>query len=183
LTSSLSTSKDVHVKRPPPDAVETILEQWRSVRPDLDLTAMGVVGRLGRLAAIGGKLVNATLVDHELNVGEFDVLAALRRAGPPHRLTPTKLSRALMLSSGAMTNRIDRLEDAGLVERLEDPDDRRGVLVGLTRSGLARVDAAVTAHVANEAKILAALTRSEQAQLSALLRKLLVDLEPRQEDE
>lgn len=138
---------------------------------------MAVVGRLGRAAAIGGKVVGSTLAEHGLQVGEFDVLAALRRAGAPHRLTPTQLARSLMLSSGAMTNRIDRLEDAGLVERHDDPHDRRGTLVGLTRAGLARVDAAVVDHLANEARLLSALTKAEQAQLSTLLRKLLSGLE------
>ena len=165
------------MKRAPRDVVDGIVEQWRRERPDLDLTPMAVIGRLGRLAAVAGKRVAAPLAEHGLNVGEFDVLAALRRAGPPHRLTPTDLARTLMLSSGAMTNRIDRLEEGGLVERLDDPSDRRGVLVALTRAGLTRVDAAVTAHVANEARILAPLTRTEQTQLAGLLRKLLVELE------
>lgn len=167
--------------RAPRDAVDEILEQWKRERPDLDLTAMGIFGRLGRLAAIGTKIVNATLAEHGLNVGELDVLAALRRAGAPHRLTPTQLARTLMLSSGAMTNRLDRLEQAGLVERRDDPNDRRGILVGLTRTGLARVEAAITEHVANEARVMRALTKTEQTELSQLLRKLLaaIESEPR----
>lgn len=164
-------------KDAPRDAVDEILEQWRRERPDLDLQPMGIFGRLGRLAAVGSKVVSGTLAEHGLNVGEFDVLAALRRAGSPHRLTPTQLSRALMLSSGAMTNRLDRLEDAGLVERRDDPGDRRGILVGLTRAGYARVEAAVTAHVANEARFLSTLSRTEQRELAGLLRKLLAGVE------
>lgn len=156
-----------------PDAVDRILDQWKRERPDLDLTAMGVFARLARVGAIGARAVNATFAKHQLNLGEFDVLAALRRAGAPHRLTPTQLSRSLLLSSGAMTNRIDRLEQAGLVERRDDPNDRRGILVGLTTAGLGRVEAAVTDHVAGEARVLSVLTRAEQAQLNALLRKLL----------
>ena len=164
-------------KQQPRDAVDEILEQWRRERPDLELEAMGIFGRLGRLAAVGSRVVSTTLAQHGLNVGEFDVLAALRRAGAPHRLTPTQLARALMLSSGAMTNRLDRLEAAGLVERKDDPGDRRGILVGLTRTGYTRVEAAVTAHVANEAEFLSALTRAEQRELSALLRKLLAGVD------
>jgi DNA-binding MarR family transcriptional regulator len=166
------------MKGAPHDAVDRILEQWQRERPELDLLAMGAFGRLGRLHAIGSKLIASTLAEHGLNLGEFDVLAALRRSGKPHRLTPTELSRNLMLSSGAMTNRIDRLEAAGLVERLQDPGDRRGTLVSLTRAGLSRVDAAVARHVGNEAQLLSALSKAEQAQLNALLRKLLLAIEP-----
>lgn len=165
------------MSRAAPDAVDAILEQWQRQRPDLELMPMGIFGRLARLFAVGSRAVNATLAEHDLNVGEFDVLAALRRAGAPYRLTPTELSRTLMLSSGAMTNRIDRLEQGGLVERHEDPQDRRGTLVALTPVGRERVDTAVTAHVANEAKLLSALSASEQARLDGLLRKLLAELE------
>ena len=157
----------------PEDAVDAILEQWRRERPDLDLRAMGLFGRLGRIAAIGETGVAEGLAKHRLNIGEFDVLAALRRSGTPYRLSPTELARALMLSSGAMTNRLDRLEDMGLVERLSDPDDRRALKVGLTRLGIVRIDAAVTDHVATEARLLAPLSYTDQKQLSALLRKLL----------
>ena len=161
----------------PEDAVDAILFQWARERPDLDLVPMGIVARLARLYAIASKTVGGSLAGHDLNVGEFDVLAALRRAGAPHVLTPTQLARSLMLSTGAMTNRIDRLEEAGLVERGDDPDDRRGIRVRLTAAGLARVDAAVTDHVANEVRLLAALSPPEKEQLAALLRKLLVALE------
>jgi DNA-binding MarR family transcriptional regulator len=154
------------------DAVDEILAQWRAVRPDLDLRAMGIIGRLGRVALLVQRAVEAELQRHGLSVGEFDVLAALRRAGKPHRLTPTQLYRTLMLTSGAMTNRIDRLEERGLVERHEDPSDRRGTLVGLTAQGLRVVDAAVTGHVDNEARILAGLSKGELAALEGLLRRV-----------
>lgn len=165
------------MNRPTRDAVDEILEQWKRERPDLDLQAMGIFGRLGRLATIAAKIVGATLAEHDLNIGEFDVLATLRRAGAPYRLTPTQLARSSMLSSGAMTNRLDRLEQAGLIERRDDPGDRRGILVGLTRAGLARIEAAVTDHVANEARVLRDLTKGEQADLAQLLRKLVAAVE------
>jgi DNA-binding MarR family transcriptional regulator len=102
------------------------------------------------------------------------VLAALVRSGPPHRLRPSELVGALVLSSGAVTNRIDRVETAGLVERLPDPDDRRGTLVALTDKGRQVVDEAVVAHLANEERLLTALSARERGQLTDLLRKLLV---------
>jgi DNA-binding MarR family transcriptional regulator len=170
-------SRNLLMKNPRRDAVDDIIDQWRRERPDLEVSPMGVIGRLGRLNAIGERRIAAGFAAHGLNLGEFDVLATLRRAGAPYRLTPTQLTRTLMLSSGAMTNRIDRLEESGLVERRDDPDDRRGILVGLTRAGRERIDAAVTDHVANEAGLLSALTKSEQLELSALLRKLLLALE------
>ncbi len=161
------------------DAVDGMLEEWGRERPDLRLLPMGIVARLARLFAVGSRSVGLTLAEHGLNAGEFDVLASLRRAGSPHVLTPTQLARALMLSSGAMTNRLDRLEQAGLIERRDDPGDRRGILVGLTATGLARVDVAVSEHVASEAHFLAALSATEQHALAALLRKLLVSHETR----
>lgn len=160
----------------PPDAVDQILAQWRAERPDLDPSPMGVVGRITRAAARLEREVDSGLAAHGLATGTFDVLAALRRAGPPHRLTPTDLYRTLMLSSGSMTARLDRLEDAGLIERLPDPTDRRGVLVGLTRKGFDVVDRAVEAHLANEERLLAALGPRQREQLAGLLRRLLAAL-------
>lgn len=159
-----------------PDAVDRVLDQWRRERPDLDLAAMGTIGRLGRLAAVAGPLVEAGLAPHRLSTGEFDVLAALRRSGDPFTLTPTVLARTLLLSPAAMTNRLDRLEAAGLVTRDLDPDNRRSMRVALTDGGRTRVDAAVTDHVANEERLLTALTRTERQQLDDLLRTLLAGL-------
>lgn len=159
------------------DAVDRIVAQWRKVRPELRLEPMAIVGRLGRVGQLGRHRIEAGLGRYDLTIAEFDVLAALRRAGPPFRLTPTQLYSGLMLSSGAMTNRIDRLEQRGLVERLPDPSDRRGVLVGLTAAGVERIDRAVEGHLDHERAVLAPLTRDEQRQLDGLLRKLLAGLE------
>ena len=166
----------------PEDAIDSVLEQWKRQRPDLDMRAMGLFGRLGRVAAIGEKAAAEGLAKHRLNIGEFDVMAALRRAGTPYRLSPTELSRSLMLSSGAMTNRLDRLEEMGLVERLSNPDDRRALKVGLTRLGIVRIDAALTDHAGNEARLLAPLSFTDQKQLTALLRKLLAAWERETEE-
>lgn len=160
----------------PADAVDRILAQWRQVRPDLDVRPMGLVGRLGRVARIGERRLEEGLARFDLAIADFDVLATIRRAGPPFRLTPTQLYKTLMITSGAMTNRIDKLEERGLVARLEDPADRRGTLVALTPEGRKLVDTAVESHLENEAALFASLTRAEQASLDALLRKVLEGL-------
>lgn len=159
------------------DRVDDILAQWRRERPDLDPSPMGVIGRISRAERSLGRALEALFATFGLNRGEFDVLATLRRSGPPYRLTPTALFTELMLSSGAMTNRLDRLEQAGLIERTPDPADRRGTLVGLTPQGRELVDAAVAAHLANEQHLLHALSPAEQEQLAQLLRTLLCSLE------
>ncbi|KAB2898778.1 MAG: MarR family transcriptional regulator [Kofleriaceae bacterium] len=159
------------------DAVDQIVGQWREIRADLDLKAMALVGRLGRVGGLLERAIAAALAKHDLSIADFDVLASLRRAGPPHRLNPTHFARALMLTSGAITNRLDRLAARALIERLDDPADRRGTLVALTARGKALVDAAVGDHVANEARLLAALTRAERTELDRLLRKLMASLE------
>ena len=159
------------------DPVDLLIEQWRRERPDLDLAAMATIGRLGRLSALAGPVVEAGLAPHGLTIGEFDVLAALRRAGAPFTLTPTVLARTLMLSPAAMTNRLDRLEAAGLVTRSLDPGNRRSMLVALTAAGRDRVDAAVTDHVANEERLLSSLSREDRDTLDGLLRRLLAGIE------
>ena len=135
---------------------------------------------LGRLAEAAQQVardhLNPLFQSHGLAAGEFDVLATLRRAGPPHALSPTALYDATMVTSGAMTGRIDRLEKAGWVVRAPDPADRRGVLVSLTADGRALIDEVVTHHVANEVQMLAGLSRPEQETLAALLGKLLATL-------
>lgn len=159
------------------DRIDRLLAQWKRERPDLDTRAMGLVGRIQRAAATLRPRLDATHAQSGLQFESFDVLASLRRSGPPYQLTPTQLYREMMLTSGAMTNRIDRLEEAGLVARKPDPDDRRGTLVRLTTKGKALIDSAVVKHVANEERLLSALTAREQQQLNELLRKLLLALD------
>ncbi|MGC2407573.1 MAG: MarR family transcriptional regulator [Candidatus Cybelea sp.] len=158
------------------DRIDRILAQWNRERPDLDTRAMGLVGRIQRAAAALRPRLDDTHARSGLAGESFDVLAALRRAGRPYQLSPTQLYREMMLTSGAMTNRIDRLEEAGLVSRRPDPQDRRGTLVRLTAKGKALIDAATSEHVANEERLLAGLSAREQLQLGELLRKLLLSL-------
>jgi len=149
-------------------------EQWQRELPQLDTRAMQVVGQLGTVAQLMARdWLNPLFAEHGLQPGEFDVLATLRRSGAPYALTPTALYEAAMLSSGGMTNRIDRLETAGLIERQKHPTDRRGVLVALTSQGKELIDKLVLLHVANEQRMLAPLTAREQTQLGQLLAKLL----------
>lgn len=149
-------------------------EQWQRELPQLDTKAMQLVGQLGTVAQLMARdWLNPLFAEHGLQPGEFDVLATLRRSGAPYALMPTALYEAAMLSSGGMTNRIDRLETAGLIERQKHPTDRRGVLVALTSSGRELIDRLVLLHVDNERKMLGSLTAREQTQLGQLLGKLL----------
>lgn len=149
-------------------------EQWAKERPDLDTGPMILLGRLAETALVVSRdRLNPAFAEFGLQPGEFDVLATLRRSGAPHALTPTDLYEAAMISSGSMTNRIDRLEKAGLVTRQPNPADKRGTLVALTAGGLALIEKAVVAHVANQHAIVAALGENERKQLSSLLEKLL----------
>ena len=161
----------------PPDHLDDIVAQWRRERPDLDTEPLGLVGRLLRVAQLADETLAAGLVGHDLQGGWFDLLAALRRAGRPYELNPTQLLRATMLSSGGMTKRLDRLAEAGLVERKADPADRRGILVGLTSRGKAVVDRAVEVHVANEERLLRSLGPADRRAFDGVLRRLLADLE------
>jgi DNA-binding MarR family transcriptional regulator len=159
------------------DHVDAILAQWGRERPDLDVALMGIMGRLHRLATHLGREVEAVLLQHGLSSSAFDVMATLRRAGAPYRLSPGELLEMTMVSSGTMTNRIDQLEKAGLVERINNPDDRRSVLIALTEKGFATVDAAVTAHVANQHRLLAAISENDKAEFNRLLKTFLARLE------
>jgi DNA-binding MarR family transcriptional regulator len=154
------------------DQVDAILAMWRRARPDLDTSPMGVVFRLKRLARAFERATAKNFSRHGLEPGQFDLLATLRRTGPPHRLSAGKLATALMITTGSVTNRVDGLEVAGLIRRLDDPDDRRGVLVELTAKGLRQVDAALEQHLATERDLLAGLTAAQQTQLTDLLRRL-----------
>jgi DNA-binding MarR family transcriptional regulator len=159
------------------DKVDEILRQWRRERPDLDVTPMGLIGRISRIERLVDEQMRAVSAKFGLERWGFDVLASLRRAGKPYQLTPTSLFHSLMLTSGAMTNRIDRLETAGFVKRLEDPADRRGVLVSLTKEGLKVIDKAVAAHMQVEEAMIASFSSGDRKRFEELLRILLRDLE------
>jgi DNA-binding MarR family transcriptional regulator len=159
------------------DAVDKILAQWQQERPDLDVSPMGIIGRIGRLAKHLERAIQTTFAEFGLTIGEFDVLATLRRAGEPYQLSPTELFNALMVTSGTMTHRVDRLEQAELVRRSPDPTDRRGMLIQLTDQGFSVIEKAVEAHVLNEHHVLSGLEATEREALAQLLRKLLVSFE------
>jgi DNA-binding MarR family transcriptional regulator len=163
------------------DQVDEILAQWARERPDIDSSPVGVIGRLSRLTRYVERSLDDNFKPFGLNRWTYDVLATLRRSGPPYRLSPTALFEEMMITSGAMTNRIDRLVEAGLVTRLPDPDDRRGLLVELTSAGLELVDRVVKAHVAHEAEILRSLSAEERSLLASLLGKLLQPFESHRE--
>ncbi|MDH0291654.1 MarR family transcriptional regulator [Pseudomonas sp. GD04087] len=159
------------------DRAAFAIEQWRQQLPELDTDGMLVLGRLGEAAQlIARDHLNPLFAEFGLQPGEFDVLATLRRSGAPFRLTPTVLYEAAMISSGSMTNRLDRLEKQGLVQRMPNPEDGRGSLVGLSEAGLALIDQAVGAHADNQRRVLSGLSASEQEQLAGLLEKLLASL-------
>jgi DNA-binding MarR family transcriptional regulator len=156
-----------------PDGVDRIIEQWARERPDLDTTAMAVFGRIFRLARVAGDQVERAYAAYGIGRGEFDVMATLRRAGKPYQLSPGALAGSMMLSTGGTTARLDRLEKAGLVERMPSPHDRRGVLVRLTDRGREIIDGAVGAGLGEQQRLLAHLSEARQRQLDALLREAL----------
>jgi DNA-binding MarR family transcriptional regulator len=160
------------------DDVDRILEQWAAERPDLDASPMGIIGRIARLSRSQSRAIGETLGHHGLQRDEFDVLATLRRSGPPYQLTPTQLRGSMMITSATTTHRLDKLEQRGLVSRQPDPSDRRGLLVGLTAEGRSLVDRALDDHVENEHRLLAAMSPSDREQLASLLRRLMVAGEP-----
>jgi len=149
-----------------------IVAQWHRERPGIDVSGMEIIGRLTRLVGTIRPRLNAVFAEHDLESWEFDVLATLVRIGPPHQLTPGRLLDAMMITSGAMTNRIDRLEARGFVERVKNPDDGRQVLVTLTTAGRDKLDETLAAHAANELAILAPLDDTQRAALVELLRLL-----------
>jgi DNA-binding MarR family transcriptional regulator len=164
---------------PPTDAVDRITAQWRRERPDLDPAAMGVVGRISRLALLAQRELETVFGRYDLNGGDFDVLATLRRSGAPYRLTPGELSRSTMVTTGGMTKRLDRLEDAGLIRRHADPSDRRGKLIALTPKGRDLVDHVLEEHWRNEERLLEGLSATQRRELASLLRALLASFEQR----
>jgi DNA-binding MarR family transcriptional regulator len=159
------------------DGVDRIVRQWAQERPELDTTAMALFGRVFRLARLVGDEMERVYAAFGIGRPEFDVLATLRRSGPPFTLSPGELSASMMMSTGGTTARLDRLEQAGLVKRAADPNDRRGVVVRLSAPGRRIVDDAVAAGLARQQELLAHLPARTQARLSALLRDVLAPLE------
>ncbi|BEV73006.1 MarR family transcriptional regulator [Paludibacterium sp. THUN1379] len=159
------------------DAVDRILAQWGQERPDLDVSPMGMIGRLGRCAALVSQRLEPVFERFGLSGWEFDVLATLRRSGAPYSLAPTALFSSLMVTSGTMTHRLKVLEGKGWVVREASSEDARSTLVRLSAAGLALIDRAVEAHVANEHALLAGLSARSQAGLNKRLAELLAFLE------
>lgn len=162
---------------PEGDHVDHLIEQWRAERPDVDVSPMAVIARLSRLSRIFERRVEDLYSEFGLNQSQFGVLAALRRAGPPYCLSPTDLYNSLLISSGAMTNRLERLSASGYITRVPDPRDGRSMLVSLTPSGKRLIDRILGPHYKNEQRLLASLTAEEQKQLAGLLRGLLIEFE------
>jgi DNA-binding MarR family transcriptional regulator len=159
------------------DHVDDLTEQWARERPELDTSVLRVSARVVRLERFLARRIQSDLEAVGLNEGEVNVLASLRRAGPPFELTPTELYRGLLVSSGAMTNRLDRLEDAGLIRRIPDETDRRRTRVALTERGRATIDRAMDAHIRGLDELLGFLTPSQRDDLEDLLRTVMAHLE------
>jgi DNA-binding MarR family transcriptional regulator len=164
---------------PDRDGVDEIVEQWARERPELDTTAMAVFGRIYRAAKRAGDAQEQAYAQFGITRADFDVLATLRRAGAPDGLSPGRLTSALMLTSGGMTSRLDRLERAGLVARRPDPDDRRALLVTLTPAGRELIDQAVVAGLEVQQQLLSDLSAEKQRRVNHLLRELLASVEHR----
>jgi len=160
------------------DFTDALLASWDTARPDLGVGALQVTARLARVGPYLARRQEAVFARFGLSRGEVGMLSALRTAGPSHQLSPTRLGRGLMLSSAGVTSRLDRMERRGFVRRLPDPDDRRGVIVELTESGIEIVDAAVAANTASDRQLMAPFDPQEIETLERLLRKLLAGLEP-----
>lgn len=162
---------------PASDEVDRIVDAWSRERPDVDFAPLQVLSRVDRLARHLDRSRRSAFTASDLEPWEFDVLAALRRAGAPYQLSPKALLQQTLVSSGTMTNRIDRLVERRLVERQTDPNDGRGVLVSMTDEGRERVDVAISELVAEEGELLASLSRADQDRLAGLLRKLSLDFD------
>jgi DNA-binding MarR family transcriptional regulator len=161
---------------PDRDRIDELVAQWAVQRPDLDTDVMAVIARLLAVGELVGRRIDGAAAEHGLDRGQGDVLFTLRRAGPPYRLSPTQLAGSLLVTSGTMTNRLDRLQRRRLIERVANPTDRRGMDVRLTAEGVRLADELVTAHVANEEELLAPLSGREREQLVRITRKLFAHL-------
>jgi DNA-binding MarR family transcriptional regulator len=193
IASSILMSRHLRTKAAPArprragtrttDSISILLDEWRRERPDIDCSPFSVFGRVWRLSANLSAASAKWLAPLGLNFESFSLIVTLRRSGPPFELNPTALYRESLISSGAITNRIDRVEALGLVQRLPDPSDRRGTIVRLTTKGRKLADRAIELHFASLAKCLSDLTRGEQANLARLLGSLLLSIEGRRERE
>jgi DNA-binding MarR family transcriptional regulator len=159
------------------DFVDWVIERWSEERPELDLSSISVVGRVLRIASLLEQRFERLFREHGFSFWAFTVLTALRRAGEPYRLSPSQLQSAGMVSAAAVTKRISRLEELGLVERIPDPNDGRGTLVGLTKRGLKLIDKLGVRYLEEERAAIAALDPAQRAALAELLKRLLLGLE------
>jgi len=159
------------------DKINNIIKQWNKERPDLDVSSMELVGRFKKINSLLVKEMDKTFTEYDLNHASFDVLATLRRSGKPYALSPNELLATMMVTSGTMTNRIDRLVKAGLVKRIANPNDGRGFIISLTESGFSLIDKTVTAHVETQTRLTSGLLAEEQQQLNVLLCKFLNSFE------
>jgi DNA-binding MarR family transcriptional regulator len=162
------------------DHVATILQQWQTQRPDLDVSPVGIFGRISRIERYKATALREVHRRHQIDAGEYDVLAALRRTGPQHRLTPTELSRSVLVNSATMTERLTRMEKRELVRRTRSDLDRRSVSVELTPGGRQLIDLAVEDLLTAEALLLEGLTQSDRRSLARLLAKLASQLDAAQ---
>ena len=169
------TSQEVKI-----DQVERIVSQWETERPDLDVSPVEIFGRIARVDMLLGKFVNDFLTQHNLTLGLFDVLTALRRSGHPYKLKPSDLADMTMLTSGGITGRLDQLEELGLVERTSDKQDRRVMFAQLTQEGLSVIDTVIEGHFIREAEVLEGMPESDRFELTRLLKTLEMALESRQ---
>ncbi|MGY5957234.1 MarR family transcriptional regulator [Kosakonia sp. BK9b] len=158
------------------DHIDFVVSQWDSAMPELDVSSMKIFGRMLRVMKHLGKMRAQALEPFGFREGEFDVLATLRRAGAPYCLSPTQLYKSLLVTSGAMTNRLNHLEEQGLIERIRDPDDKRSTLVGLTINGQQRIEQALVVHTATQNAMLAGLSAGQREELEVLLKHLLLAL-------
>jgi len=165
------------VKNTGQDHVDRLRRQWAKELPDLDTEPMTILGRALRLTNMVRPSIEGTFAAYGLDRGEFDVIATLRRSGPPYRLTPTEMYSLLMISSGGLTHRLVRLEKAGLIRREPSPDDGRSMLVALTDAGFTLAEKAFRTDMASELTFLAPLSAEERDTLSGLLRKLILGIE------
>ena len=159
------------------DAIDRVVSQWAKEKPELDTEPMAIMGRLMRIAKHMENHVAELHKRYDLKMGEFDVLATLRRSGPPYRLTPSELISSMMLTSGAMTNRLDKLEKKGLIAREHSKEDRRSVTVELTAKGFELIDSLIEQHLQAQHELMGSLNSAEKGQVNQALKLLLPQYE------